>query len=326
MHNILSILITTYNRAAFLDVILGLLCDYQKKGLNFNVVVSDDCSSDNTKEIAEKWTPSIKGYKYLRSDKNQGMDGNFIAAYTACETEYCWLLGDHRYVEFDELGRIISLLEAHQYDALVLKCHPKNLIPEKEYSDINQLLVDLGYNITNNASCVIPKKFVSEWAYKRFYGTTFLHMGIFVENLCQMHDFKILFISDILVRDIDLDVSFVQTGWYGHPFLNFGKLWFEFVMSLPNVIKVENKFDVLLSHNRMTGIFNINDVLANRYRFGNEYVDSYKENRQYIQYVSDTPRWRYDVYILFFPMSLYAMWRKLRKHVSRFKKTLRNLN
>lgn len=307
MGNLLSILITTYNRAEFLNEILGILFEYQKRGLGFDVIVSDDCSTDNTQEIAEKWLPSLKDYKYIKSKSNMGMDGNFISAYTACETDYCWLLGDHRYVEFDELKRILDILESRRFDALVLNCHPKNILPRKEYTEINSLLLELGHNVTNNASCIIPSKYVTEWAYKRYYGTTFLHMGIFVENLCYANFFKVLYVDDVKVKDIILPVSFTESGWYGHPFLNFGKLWFEFVMSLPNLISIENKSKILLSHNRVTGIFDIREVLENKHRFGDEYVNSYIENRQYVPFVTDVPRWCYDVGILILPSVVYRI-------------------
>lgn len=308
MNVLLSILITTYNRAEFVDKILQILLEYQNGGLHFNVVVSDDCSTDTTEEVCKRYANQLHGFKYIKLQNNVGMDGNFISAYTACETEFCWLLGDHRYVEYDELKRIIDILESRRYDALVLNCHPKNDISRKEYTEINSLLLELGHNVTNNASCVIPKKFVTEFAYKRYYGTTFLHMGIFVENLCYLKYFKVLYVDDIEVKDIILPVSFSESGWNRHAFLNFGKLWFEFVMSLPNKLKIENKFEVLLSHNKMTGIFDIDNVLMEKRKYGDVYVQSYKDNRQYMKYVSEVPLWRYDARIIYVPFFFYRIW------------------
>lgn len=306
--SILSILITTYNREDYLEKLLGILCEYQKLGLVFNIVVSDDFSTDNTENVCYRWKDELSNYKYVRLSSNQGMDRNFLSAYLNCETEYCWLLGDHRYVEYEELKRILSLLEKARYDALILNCHPKNNLPEKEYNEINGLLIDLGYNITNNASCIIPKRFVTPWAYKRFINTTFLHMGIFVENLCMMDSFRVLFVNDIKVKDLELPVSFTMSGWNRHAFLNFGKLWFECIMSLPNQISIENKFDVLLSHNRMTGIFDIDNVLLEKQKYGDDYVKSYKENRQYMKFVSDVPLWRYDARLIYVPLPFYKIW------------------
>ena len=324
-NSLLTILITSHNRAEYVDKILEILYSYQKRNLVFSIVVSDDHSIDNTQEVCSRWEKHLKNYRYIILPSNVGMDGNFVSAYSSCTTEYCWLLGDHRYVVFEELERILSILKKKEYDALILNCHPRNTLPGQQYTEINKLLLDLGYNITNNASCIIPTSFFSEWAYKRYYGTTFLHMGIFVENLCHKDQFKVLFIHDIRVKDIILPIPFTQTGWVCHPFLNFGKLWYEFVMSLPNQIDIDNKFEVLLSHNRKTELFNIRDVVDNRKKYGDVYVKNYKENRKYVPYVSDTPVWRYDLKILVVPLSVFHFIEMVKKIIPFLKYRIRSI-
>ena len=69
--SLLTILITTYNRAPVLDKELEILYGYEKRGLMFDVMVSNDCSSDNTEEICMK-----VGRKYLWHDKCSNVCGN----------------------------------------------------------------------------------------------------------------------------------------------------------------------------------------------------------------------------------------------------------
>ncbi|WP_315578953.1 glycosyltransferase [Hoylesella oralis] len=293
METLLTILITTYNRSVALDHILQRFFNYQQKGLVFNVIVSDDQSTDDTAMVVSSWRNKITGFTFVQAGKKEGMDNNFATAYDACTSEYCWLLGDSRYIEFSELKEIIVLLTQKRYDALILRCRKDIEINQKEYSDINNLMIEQGWHITNNASFIIPSSFAKRSRYNRYMGTTFLHYGIAVEGLCLMKRFKVLYCSDIFVKDISLP-NFTKKGWQAHAFYNFGKWWYTFVMSLPNQIDIDVKFQVLQDHNLHTGIFSINSVLRAKAMYGKEYIESYFRCRKYIPFVSKIPLWVYD--------------------------------
>lgn len=301
---ILTILVTTYNRAVVLDELLGMLASYQGKGLVFNILVSDDCSTDHTADICEKWSQQLHGFKCITTACNLGMDNNFRNVYENFNTDYCWLLGDTRHISFEGLKNVIETLESAQYDALILKCREEMPKTRITYAHINALMKEQGWHITNNASCVIPKRFINEALYHRHLGTTFLHMGIFIENLCLMERFKILYMGDVCITELNM-VSFRKVGWTKHPFLNFGKLWYEFVMSLPNQIDVDTKHFVLKEHNRHTRIFALSDVHRQILTHGEAYIESYRENRKYMRYVTDKPIIFYDILINIIPQSFY---------------------
>lgn len=302
---ILTILVTTYNRAFVLDALLNMLTSYQERGLTFNILVSDDCSSDNTSEICSKWASRLQGFKHISTERNLGMDNNFKNVYENFDTEYCWLLGDTRHISYEALKEVIDTLATSKYDALILRCREEMPQQHIVYSDIDTLMKEQGWHITNNASCVIPRRFVNPALYHRYMGTTFLHMGIFVENLCQMEHFNVLYMGDVYITELDV-VSFNKVGWTKHPFLNFGKLWYEFVMSLPNQIEVDRKHFVLKEHNRRTGIFSLSGIHRQILTHGKVYIDSYRENRRYMKYVTDQPLLFYDILITVIPRKFYT--------------------
>ena len=57
----LSVLIPTYNRADSLDRVLDSLNNqtYQK---SFQCIIADNCSSDHTKSVVEKWKSKDKNF------------------------------------------------------------------------------------------------------------------------------------------------------------------------------------------------------------------------------------------------------------------------
>ncbi|WP_331933775.1 glycosyltransferase family 2 protein [Prevotella sp.] len=299
---LLTILITTYNRAPLLHALLGLLDGYRKRGLHFDIIVSNDHSTDDTQALCGQWQERMPNLRYVETQVHEGMDPNFIRAYSACTTDYCWLLGDARFVSYEGLNTLLQTLEQRRYDALILNCHPALTLPDATYTDINRLMADLGWQITNNASCVIPTAYATPAVYQRYVGTTFLHMGIMVENLCRASHFQVRYLSEVRVENLEIP-HYTKQSWTCHPFLNFGKLWYEFVLSLPQQVNEKVKQQVLLDHNRYTQLLAPHKLPGMKVAFGRIFVENYKACRAYVPHVSTAPLWLYDLIILWVPTS-----------------------
>ena len=245
------------------------------------------------------------------------MDENFKTAYSHCRTKYCWLLGDHRMISYEEMKELLNEIDQEQYDAWILKTRIENNFPTKVYTDVNVLLREISYNITNNASCVIPTSFFQVCNYKRYMDTTFLHMGIFIDNLCLKDSFKVKYLSNVCVNNIDIPGK-SGTGWGAHPFLNFGVWWYQFVMSLPNQVTLKTKEYVLKEHNKITNLFSYKNVLRHMLSSDRHvYKSSYLKCRKYFKFIEYRPVIFYDFSICCIPEFIYSLLyniiRKIRK-------------
>lgn len=87
---IVTVVVYTYNSSEFIIDTLESIRNQTYP--NLMLVVSDDCSSDNTVEICKKWIEKnyrrFKGYKIVQSGINTGISANANRAWEACETEY----------------------------------------------------------------------------------------------------------------------------------------------------------------------------------------------------------------------------------------------
>jgi glycosyltransferase involved in cell wall biosynthesis len=117
----LSICIPTYNRSGFLETLLNsLVVQIAASGQadEIEVLVSDNCSSDDTPLIAAKFEAAIR---YWRNEDNIGPDANFLKLFGQAQGSYIWLPGDDDMVRNDTLNFILRMIDTHRFDFLYMR-------------------------------------------------------------------------------------------------------------------------------------------------------------------------------------------------------------
>lgn len=92
-----SVAMIAYNVGKYIEEAVESLLD-QEVNFRVELVIGEDCSTDNTREIALKYQslyPSI--IKVLLPEKNQGLTPNCVATINACSGEYVALLDSDDY-------------------------------------------------------------------------------------------------------------------------------------------------------------------------------------------------------------------------------------
>lgn len=115
----LTIAIPTFNRASHLEHLLVRLIDESCGLSGISIVVSDNCSTDNTPEIVERFA-SGHGVRYIRNAENVGVDRNISQAFDLADSEYVWICGDDDAPLPGCLAALVSVLEKAQPDLLFL--------------------------------------------------------------------------------------------------------------------------------------------------------------------------------------------------------------
>ena len=115
---LLTLSIPTYNRANKLDRLLGII----DNGSNFitndvNVYVSNNASTDNTKEVIDKYKIIFKNkgisFSYVNHVKSIGMGGNFINVYTKPRSDYIWWCSDDDIIFTELIPELLDILKAN---------------------------------------------------------------------------------------------------------------------------------------------------------------------------------------------------------------------
>ena len=110
---LISICIPTYNRARHLANCLHSIANCgAQAGVDFEVCVSDNGSSDDTAEVVRNAQHTLP-IRYRRNETNQGIPRNFLAVVDMAQGEFAWLLGDDDLLLPGAIGRLRALIEGH---------------------------------------------------------------------------------------------------------------------------------------------------------------------------------------------------------------------
>lgn len=169
---LLSICIPTYNRANYLRQSLTQI----QKELNSNtvskveVLVSDNCSTDNTKEVIDNFINQGLHINYIRNEKNLGWGRNFLQCFELAVSKYVLLLGDDDVLCDNSIDSLIKALQFKEIGVLTFKCYGYDIDWKSEYLksfskkiyfyDSIKYLKKIGPDITMISCCVINKDYV----------------------------------------------------------------------------------------------------------------------------------------------------------------------
>jgi glycosyltransferase involved in cell wall biosynthesis len=110
----LTVMMLAYNHERFIARAIQSVLD-QRVDFDYEIVISDDCSSDRTREIVmdfhrrypDRIVPVV-------NDKNRGMMRNFIGTLAHCQRQYvAFLEGDDFWIRQDKLQCQVDFLDAH---------------------------------------------------------------------------------------------------------------------------------------------------------------------------------------------------------------------
>lgn len=116
---LLSICITTYNRAAWLSANLKTWCRLYPKCLSqVEFLVCDNASTDRTQDVVKPYL-SRPDFSYYRNPSNVGMLGNLRETAHHARGQFIWTIGDDDLMMPGSIERVLNAIERHPDVALI---------------------------------------------------------------------------------------------------------------------------------------------------------------------------------------------------------------
>jgi glycosyltransferase involved in cell wall biosynthesis len=110
---LLSICIPTYNRALLLAQTLAHVRSVCW-GDDVEVVISDNCSTDDTQEVIARFAAQFRHFRAIRQAENRGGIPNIGAAIALASGEFTYTLNDDDELFIEGLGTAIAVMKGDE--------------------------------------------------------------------------------------------------------------------------------------------------------------------------------------------------------------------
>lgn len=197
----LTVFTPTYNRAYCLNKGYEALCRQSSK--DFEWIIIDDGSTDNTKELVEEWKTHDNGFEIIYVYKeNGGMYTGYNTAIRIARTELCVCVDSDDYLTDDAVEKIISFWSAHRnegYAGIIgLDCLTTGEVlgdpfPNQKYINLIDLAIGK-YKIDNKDRKVIVRTdlYKEVAPMKEFPGEKDFNPHIMHLQISQNYDFLVM--------------------------------------------------------------------------------------------------------------------------------------
>ena len=204
---IISICIPIYNGEYTIEGTLkSILSDLSGNEDKVEIIISDNCSTDNTFNILSNYIKKYDFIKYFRNESNLGFDRNIDKIINLASTDYVWFVGDDDELEKGAVAKVLDTLKNFEnlksicinysmYDRIKEKYTSDKVIGIDEdilFHSPNEFLSKLGYYPNFVSSLILNKSNFKTDLYKKYYDTDWFHYFVLYDIL---KDGKSYFIS-----------------------------------------------------------------------------------------------------------------------------------
>lgn len=254
----LAICIPTYERAKFIQEFLEICLPITKQ-FDIDVYIYDSSINNDTQIIVEEYRKSTGNLFYNRIDSNVHSNVKVFNIYKQFSKEnrykYIWLSSDYFRFESKLIARLKELLNIN-YDVIVVNNSDREPLGSREYTDINQFMVDCAWWTTCYGSTILNIKSMLQdvdWGYmeEKFLCDdciSFSHTGLYFEQLALINK-PLMYHYSIKDRSLFWSKYRTISGWRDDTFRISCEIW-------PNVIRKLS--DVYIDKSESIGRFYVN--------------------------------------------------------------------
>ena len=108
---LVSIALPVYNGEKWLEQAINTLIKQSYE--NVEIIVADDCSSDNSQEICEQYASKYSQIAFIKNETNLGVQGNFLKILHLCSGKYVTYASQDDYWDENFISYLVEKLESN---------------------------------------------------------------------------------------------------------------------------------------------------------------------------------------------------------------------
>ena len=232
----LSICIATRNRADFIGETLESIATQCTSAVE--IVILDGASTDNTEQVVREIQESVPCLRYIRQEKNGGVDHDYDVVVGLAKGKYCWLMSDDDLLMPGAVSKVLGMIDG-DFSLMVVNSEIRN-IDFSELIDANRLNLyedrifpperfealfeEVSGYLSYIGAVVISRDLWQRRSREPYFGSYFIHVGVIFQKRLPSDT---LVISEPLVS-----VRFGNTQWRPKEFEIRMIRWTELISSL----------------------------------------------------------------------------------------------
>lgn len=204
-----SVIMPTYNRAFIIKNAINSVLKQTYE--DWELIIVDDCSTDNTSEVVQEYMQSDSRIKYIQRERNMGANVCRNCGIKNARGEYIALLDSDNVWDSHKLETQVNLIKCADEDVAVVFCRERIVNGETEFI----LPVD-GFEIENIKN-VLCQRNVIDSSTALIKKESFYKVGLFDEALPRWQEWE-FFIRLIVIQNYRalfvnevLNVSYIQS-------------------------------------------------------------------------------------------------------------------
>lgn len=216
-HLKLSVCIATRNRADFIGETLHSIVQQSKDDVE--IVVLDGASTDATPTVVTQFAERYPRLRYIRQERNGGVDHDYDLTVVHARGDYCWLMSDDDVLRPGAIHRILELIETG-CSLMVVNAELRNIDLSKVIDssrlqfdadriyfseEFDRLFNETSAYLSYIGAVVIRRDIWMSRERAAFFGSYFIHVGVIFQ--------KRLPGPSIAVAEPLISVRFGNTQW-----------------------------------------------------------------------------------------------------------------
>lgn len=231
---LLTVAIPTYNRAKYLERCLKYLFD-QKEDFdgNLEILISDNCSSDNTASIVKGFQNSGLPIWYIKNENNIGPDLNILQCYEKANGKYILAMGDDDALLIGSIKKIYKIINDNDNIGAIF-LNPANIdkissnyvdknVTYKVFKNVGSYLYHVSYFITFISANIINREALNNRGTNKWLDSNLTQVPVIL-NAIKIKGAKNIFVdTKFLAAQADNSGGYNFFKVFGHNFNNILK-------------------------------------------------------------------------------------------------------
>lgn len=185
----LAITIPTYNGESTIERTICAFLEAMEKCVDdVELIISDNCSTDNTESICKRYALIYPNkIFYYRNEYNKGYDYNVKMCVEKATAEYVWLFSDNEIIKNkDVVIKVVEILENYDVEFLFLN-HANEIELQnrgvKIYDEPDEFFKETKFKSGLISSCILKRSTWIELDMDRYIGSEWIHFAYQIEAL-----------------------------------------------------------------------------------------------------------------------------------------------